>query len=71
MDEGTTKDTFQNKKKVLGRTIKKLTHNVEEKAEIVVQKSTETVEKTKETVLKAVDVNGDGQIDMPMPKMDC
>jgi hypothetical protein len=38
--------------------------NLGKKASVVIKKSTETVDKTKEAVFKAVDVNGDGQIDI-------
>ena len=44
--------------------MKGLTENVGTKAGAVVKKSSETVEKTKEAVFNAVDVNGDGQVDI-------
>ena len=44
--------------------VKKIAENVGEKAGMAVQKSTEVIDKTKEAVFQAVDVNGDGQIDI-------
>lgn len=52
------------KKELFASTLKGLASEVGTKAGIVVKKSSETVEKTKEAVFKAVDVNGDGQIDI-------
>lgn len=54
----------KNKMKKLGISIKGLAGSVGEKAEIVAKKSTEAMDKTKEAVFNAVDVNGDGQIDI-------
>ncbi|MGN0513441.1 MAG: hypothetical protein ACI4GD_04110 [Lachnospiraceae bacterium] len=51
-------------KKNFGVSVKKLAGAVGEKAGIVAQKSAEAIDKTKETVFQAVDVNGDGQIDI-------
>ena len=52
------------KKEMFATTIKGLANDVGAKASVAVRKSSETVEKTKEAVFKAVDVNGDGQIDI-------
>ena len=48
----------------VGLPVKKIAENVGEKAGMAVQKSTEVIDKTKEAVFQAVDVNGDGQIDI-------
>lgn len=48
----------------VGLPVKKIAENVGEKAGVAVQKSTEVIDKTKEAVFQAVDVNGDGQIDI-------
>ena len=45
-------------------SVRKIAGNVGEKAGVAVQKSTEVMDKTKEAVFQAVDVNGDGQIDI-------
>lgn len=50
------------KKSVL--SVKQMVSTVGEKAGVVAKKSTETVEKSKEAVFNAMDVNGDGQIDI-------
>lgn len=55
--------TMQGKKK-FGESVKGLAGVVGEKAGIVAKKSTEMVDKSKEAVFKAIDVNGDGQIDI-------
>ena len=54
---------MQDKKK-LEESVKKLTNTVGEKTSIVAKKSTEVVDKSKEAVYQAIDVNGDGQIDI-------
>ena len=51
-------------KKKFSVSAKELAGAVGEKAGIVGKKSTETIDKTKEAVFQAVDVNGDGQIDI-------
>lgn len=56
--------TIKNKKVILGSAIKNFADNAGEKAGEVAKRSAETVEKTREAVFKAVDVNGDGQIDI-------
>lgn len=48
----------------VGLPVKKIAENVGEKVGVAVQKSTEVIDKTKEAVFQAVDVNGDGQIDI-------
>ena len=48
----------------VGTSVRKIAENVGEKAGVAVQKSTEVMDKTKEAVFQAVDVNGDGQIDI-------
>jgi len=53
-----------NKTFKVGLSVKKIAENVGEKAGVAVQKSTEVIDKTKEAVFQAVDVNGDGQIDI-------
>ena len=45
-------------------SVKKFTDTVGEKAGIVAKKSTEIMDKSKEAVFQAIDVNGDGQIDI-------
>lgn len=49
-------ESIQEKKNLVGK--------IGEKAGLVAKKSTEVVDKTKEAVFQAVDVNGDGQIDI-------
>lgn len=56
-------EAVQGKKK-FGESVKGLAGAVGEKAGIVAKKSTEMVDKSKEAVFKAIDVNGDGQIDI-------
>lgn len=51
-------------KNIIGTSVKKMADSVVEKAGIVAQKSTEAIDKTKETIFQAVDVNGDGQVDI-------
>ena len=51
-------------KQFFSSKLKDVADNLGEKADVVIKKSSETVEKTKETVLKAVDINGDGQVDI-------
>lgn len=48
----------------VGTSVRKIAENAGEKAGVAVQKSTEVLDKTKEAVFQAVDVNGDGQIDI-------
>lgn len=60
---GFEQGTAQGKKK-FGESVKGLAGTVSEKAGIVAKKSTEMVDKSKEAVFKAIDVNGDGQIDI-------
>lgn len=45
-------------------SVKKLSNTVGEKAGIVAKKSTEMMDKSKEAVFQAIDVNGDGQVDI-------
>lgn len=54
----------QPEKKKFGVSVKKITNTVGEKAGIVAKKSTEVFDKSKEAVFQAIDVNGDGQIDI-------
>lgn len=56
-------ENIQEKNKI-GISVKKMTDSVAEKAGIVAKKSIEAIDKTKETIIQAVDVNGDGQIDI-------
>ena len=51
-------------KKKIGITVKKLAGAVGEKTSLVAKKSSEIVDKSKEAVFQAIDVNGDGQIDI-------
>lgn len=51
-------------KEKMGQFVTGVAGTVGNKAGVIVKKSTETAEKTKEAVVKAVDVNGDGQIDI-------
>lgn len=57
-EEARTKGILSKAK--LGQTVT----NLADKAGTVAQKTTETVEKSKEAVFNAIDVNGDGQIDI-------
>lgn len=57
-------ENMQQKKKKIGVSMKKLADNVGEKAGIVARKSTEVMDKSKEAVFQAIDVNGDGQVDI-------
>lgn len=50
--------------KGMGNALKSFTNNVGNKASLAAKKTTDAVDKTKETVFKAVDVNGDGQVDI-------
>lgn len=52
------------KKEIVPTKIKAMAENLGEKAGVVAKQSSETVERTKEAVFKAVDVNGDGQVDI-------
>lgn len=52
------------RKQIFSSKLKDVADNIGEKAGVVIKKSSETVEKTRETVFKAVDVNGDGQVDI-------
>ena len=54
----------EKEKSKIGSTVKKLTNGIAEKTEIIAKKSTETIDNTKKSVVQAVDVNGDGQIDI-------
>lgn len=56
--------SLKEKTKLLGTTVKELATNVGEKANVIARKSSETLDKSKEAVFKAIDVNGDGQIDI-------
>lgn len=51
-------------KNVWGNSIKGVAGVISTKAGAVARKSTESLEKSKETVFNAIDVNGDGQIDI-------
>lgn len=62
-ESSSEQDSVQGKKK-FGKSVKGLAGAVGEKASIVAKKSTEMVDKSKEAVFKAIDVNGDGQIDI-------
>lgn len=54
-------DEFVNERKI---SLKGITNTVGSKANIVVKKSSEAADKTKEAVFQAIDVNGDGTIDI-------
>ena len=62
-ENSSEQETTQGKKK-FGESVKGLAGVVGEKAGIVAKKSTEMVDKSKEAVFQAIDVNGDGQIDI-------
>lgn len=62
-DVGNEQETVKEKRK-LGTSIKELAGNVGEKTSVIVRKSTETIDETKEAVFRAIDVNGDGQVDI-------
>lgn len=51
-------------KQILSSKLKGVADDLGEKAGVVIKKSSDTLEKTKETVFKAVDANGDGQVDI-------
>ena len=50
--------------KSVGNSLKLFTNTIGDKASIVAKKTSDAVDKTKETVFNAVDVNGDGQVDI-------
>ena len=62
--ENSEQTNSPHEKKKFGVSVKELAGAVGEKAGIVTKKSTEAIDKTKEAVFQAVDVNGDGQIDI-------
>lgn len=62
-ESSSEQETVQGKKK-FGESVKGLAGAVGEKAGIVAKKSAEMVDKSKEAVFQAIDVNGDGQIDI-------
>lgn len=64
MNMGKVISAPNDKMKTVGTQLKNLAGNVGEKAGAVAKKSTDVMDKTKEAVFKAVDVNGDGQIDI-------
>lgn len=51
-------------KKKLGQSLSAIAGTVGEKAGVVAKKTTEKAEKTKDAVYNAIDVNGDGQVDI-------
>lgn len=52
------------KKNILGDSVKGVASTIGTKAGVIARKSTESFEKSKEVVFNAMDVNGDGQIDI-------
>lgn len=52
------------KKEIITAKIKNVANDLGEKTKKVTKQTSEKIDKTKETALKAVDVNGDGQIDV-------
>lgn len=56
--------TEGNSKKKIGESITSFAGTVGEKAGVVAKKATEKAEITKEAVFNAIDVNGDGQVDI-------
>ena len=64
MGEAQEEKGTSDEKKKTRVSIKELAGNVGEKAGAVAKKSTETLDKTKEAVFNAIDVNGDGQVDI-------
>ncbi len=64
MDEAQEGNGTSEEKKAFRVSIKEFAGNVGEKAGVVAKKSTETLDKTKEAVFNAIDVNGDGQVDI-------
>ena len=59
-----TKQTEIKGKKRFGESVKGMAGVIGEKAGQVAKKSADSVEKSKEAVMNAIDVNGDGQIDI-------
>ena len=57
-------ETMTQEKKKFGETVKELTGTVGGKAAVVAKKSTEIIDKSKDAVFQAIDVNGDGQVDI-------
>lgn len=51
-------------KKKYSIPISKISNVVGEKTEVVIKKSTDILDKSKESVIQAIDVNGDGQVDI-------
>ena len=58
------KESEIKEKKNMGESVKGMAKSIGSKANLVVKKSSESLEKSKEAVFSAVDVNGDGQIDI-------
>lgn len=57
-------DSESGSKKKFGFAVKNIAESVSAKAGNVAKKSTEAIDKSKEIVFQAIDVNGDGQIDI-------
>ena len=64
MKNNDVKESEIKEKKNMGESVKGMAKSIGSKANLVVKKSSESLEKSKEAVFSAVDVNGDGQIDI-------
>ena len=64
MENNDVKEAETKEKKNMGESVKGMAKSIGSKANLVVKKSSESLEKSKEAVFNAVDVNGDGQIDI-------
>lgn len=61
-EESQVKDKFSREK--MGQSLTSLVGTVGSKSAVVAKRTTQTAEVTKEAIFKAIDVNGDGQIDI-------
>ena len=64
MENNDVKEAETKEKKNMSESVKGMAKSIGSKANLVVKKSSESLEKSKEAVFNAVDVNGDGQIDI-------
>lgn len=56
--------TEEGRKKSIAKTVKGITGLAVSKTDEAIKKSTDVIDKSKETVIQAIDINGDGQIDI-------
>ena len=64
LENNDVKENETKEKKNMGESVKGMAKSIGSKANLVVKKSADSIEKSKEAVFNAVDVNGDGQIDI-------